>query len=190
MFKMMTINNYPWEKYCILIAVILLFSACGKLPIQVVSNPSTQIHEGADLLFINGDFQNALSEYEQIYKTSSVPEDRNIALYGLACTQLMLAHNDHQYIEAISTLQKWDAAKGSAPFIENHHLLVLALIHHRNVIQEKHRKLTEREKNKNLLISRQKKKLSKMVTIINKLQNQLEELEAIDKTFQEKRKPL
>ena len=112
------------------------------------------------------------------------------ALYGLACTQLMLARNDHQYIEAISNLHKWDAIKGGAPFTENHHLLVLALLHHRDIIQRRNIASAKREKKKNILITKQKKKISTMVHTVKKLQNQLEELEAIDETFQEKRKPL
>ena len=52
----------------------------------------------ADILFINGDFENALLEYEQIYETALSHEDRNSALYGLACTQMMLANSDLQLI--------------------------------------------------------------------------------------------
>ncbi len=178
------------SKCLLMFSLLLLFSSCTTMHIPVLEESSQSTQVNAELLFINGDFENALLEYEEIYDTALSSEDRNYALYGLACTQLMLARNDHQYIEAISNLHKWDAIKGGAPFTENHHLLILALLHHRDVIQKRNIASAEREKNKNILITKQKKKISKMVHIVKKLQNQLEELEAIDETFQEKRKPL
>lgn len=144
----------------------------------------------ADTLFINGDFENALLEYEQIYETALSHEDRNSALYGLACTQIMLANSDLQLIEAIDNLLRWDANKGGAPFTENRHLLTLALRQQSYLIQQKHVALKAREKRKNNVISYQKKKISEMATTLHNLQSQLEELEEIDETYQEKRKPL
>ena len=144
----------------------------------------------ADILFINGDFENALLEYEQIYETALSHEDRNSALYGLACTQMMLANSDLQLIEAIDNLLRWDANKGRAPFTENRHLLTLALRQQSYLIQQKHVALTAREKRKNNVIAYQKKKISQMATTLHNLQSQLEELEEIDETYQEKRKPL
>lgn len=144
----------------------------------------------ADTLFINGNFENALLEYEQIYETALSHEDRNSALYGLACTQMMLANSDLQLIEAIDNLLRWDANKGRSPFTENRHLLTLALRQQSYLIQQKHVALTAREKRKNNVIAYQKKKISQMSTTLHNLQNQLEELEEIDETYQEKRKPL
>ena len=144
----------------------------------------------ADILFINGDFENALLEYEQIYETALSHEDRNSALYGLACTQIMLANSDLQLIEAIDNLLRWDANKGPSPFTENRHLLTLALRQQSYLIQQKHVALATREKRKNNVIAYQKKKISQMSGTLKNLQNQLEELEEIDETYQEKRKPL
>lgn len=158
-----------------------------------VAEPQEQVETtqgAADILFINGDFQNALLEYEQIYETALSHEDRNSALYGLACTQMMLANSDLQLIESIDNLLRWDANKGREPFTENRHLLTLALRQQSYLIQQKHVALTAREKRKNNVISYQKKKISQMATTLHNLQNQLEELEEIDETYQEKRKPL
>lgn len=124
--------------------------------------------------------------YEKTF--SSV--EKNGALYGLACTQLMLATNDSQRIEAIRNLHKWDAEKGSAPFTENHHLLVLALKQQANLMQQKGKDAKQREINKNTLISSQKKQIAEMGSIVKNLQKQLEELEAIDEIFKGKRKAL
>jgi len=144
----------------------------------------------ADILFINGDFENALLEYEQIYETALSHEDRNSALYGLACTQMMLANSDLQLIESIDNLLRWDANKARAPFTENRHLLTLALRQQSYLIQQKHVAMTAREKRKNNVIASQKKKISQMSSTLHNLQNQLEELEEIDETYQEKRRPL
>ena len=99
--------------------------------------PEQHTHVLAEQLFMIGDYENALLEYEQIYETALSPEDKNHALYGLACTQMMLARNKEQLVEAIDNLQKWDANKGTAPFTENRHLLILALKQQGTRLQEK-----------------------------------------------------
>ena len=180
-----------------LLAVFVLAAAtssCSSLITDLKITEPQEVLEttqaAADTLFINGDFENALLEYEQIYETALSHEDKNSALYGLACTQMMLANSDLQLIEAIDNLLRWDANKGTAPFTENRHLLTLALRQQSYLIQQKHVALTAREKRKNNVIAYQKKKISQMATTLHNLQNQLEELEEIDETYQEKRKPL
>ncbi len=149
-----------------------------------------QTQSVAELHFINGNFESALLEYEQIYETALSHEDRNLALYGLACTQMMLARSDGQLLEAINNLQRWDTNKGSAPFVENRHLLVLALKQQSEFLKEKTESQLQQEKQQNSVIAYQKKKISLMASTLIKLQKQLEELEAIDETFQEIRNPL
>jgi hypothetical protein len=174
--------------------VCLLCSSCtnmAKLPSPIIPEATAEKTQSvAELHFINGNFESALLEYEQIFETSLSPEDRNLALYGLACTQMMLARSDEQLLEAISNLQRWDASKGSAPFVENRHLLVLALKQQGEFLKEKTEGQLKHEKQKNSVIAYQKKKISLMASTLTKLQKQLEELEAIDETFQEIRNPL
>ena len=151
----------------------------------------------AEQLFINGDFENAILEYEQIYDTALSPEDKNSALYGLACTQMMLARTEEQLVESISNLQKWDANKGTAPFTENRHLLLLSLKQQSGLIVKKKTAFVERENLQNSLIANQQIKISQMTSTIESLQsqikklgNQIKELEAIDENVQKQRKPL
>ena len=195
----MTISSIQYRLFhllCISLLVILT-SSCTEIvgtlqQIQeepMIEEPQTT-QAAADTLFINGDFENALLEYEHIYETALSHEDRNSALYGLACTQMMLANSDLQLIEAIDNLLRWDANKGREPFTENRHLLTLALRQQSYLIQQKHVALAAREQRKNNVISYQKKKISQMSTTLQNLKNQLEELEEIDETYQEKRKPL
>ncbi|MFT5697911.1 MAG: hypothetical protein ACI8ZB_000765 [Desulforhopalus sp.] len=192
----MRILSTRYRPFLFLTIVVLTLStsSCTAL-IESFKTPPPQEQEittqaGADTLFINGDFENALLEFEQIYETALSHEDRNAALYGLACTQMMLANSDLQLIEAIDNLLRWDANKGSAPFTENRHLLTLALRQQSYLIQQKHVALDARENRKNNVIAYQKKKISQMSTTLHNLQNQLKELEEIDETYQEKRKPL
>jgi hypothetical protein len=163
----------------------------AKLPSPIIPEATAEKTQSvAELHFINGNFESALLEYEQIFETSLSPEDRNLALYGLACTQMMLARSDEQLLEAISNLQRWDASKGSAPLVENRHLLVLALKQQGEFLKDKTEGQLQHEKQKNSVIAYQKKKISLMASTLTKLQKQLEELEAIDETFQEIRNPL
>jgi len=180
-----------------LLLLLLLCSSCKQLQLATFPKPVGETEAYAEQLFINGDFENALLEYEQIYETALSAEDKNLALYGLACTQMMLASNGEQFIEAINNLQKWDANKGTEPFWENRHLLVLALKKQSERIEEKSKAQTIQENQKNALIANQQVKIVQMTSTaeilqkkIEKLQNQIAELEAIDANVQEKRKPL
>jgi len=176
--------------YLLSLSLLLLCQSCQSVILPVAPEITIEpAPDRAEILFINGDFENSLLEYKQRYEYSLSPEDKNLALYGLACTQLMLARTESQVIEAINNLQKWDAGKGSAPFVENHHLLVFALKQQAELLQQKNQNILLREKNKNSLISSQKKKITQMVTMVEKLQKQLEELEAVDEVSQEQKKP-
>jgi len=183
--------------YFPLLLLLLGSCSCTVLQLPVFSLPASHTQAYAEQLFINGDFHNALLEYEHIYDTALSPEEKNQALYGLACTQMMLAQNDGQVIEAIGNLQKWDANKGSGAFVENRHLLILALQQQSGLMEQRKEALTERENQKNALIANQQLKISQLTTNaekmqarIDQLQNQITELEAIDKNVQENRKPL
>lgn len=164
---------------------------------QTFAAPANHTQASAEQLFINGDFENAILEYEQIYDTALSPKDKNTALYGLACTQMMLARTEEQLVDAISNLQKWDANKGTAPFTENRHLLLLSLKQQSGLILEKKKALVKRENLQNFVIANQQIKISQMTSTIDSLQsqikklgNQIGELEAIDENVQKQRKPL
>jgi hypothetical protein len=190
--------SFPWLNQLLLfLSVLALCGSCSVLHPVPSHEKKANPQAFAEQLFLKGDFENATLEYEQIYETALSAEDRNQALYGLACTQMMLAHTEDQLVEAINNLQRWDANKGSAPFVENRHLLMLALQQQRELIRERKNRLAERENQQNALIANQQIKIANMTATIEKqhsqiekLQTQISELEAIDKNVQEKRKPL
>jgi len=183
--------------YFPLLLLLQLSCSCTVWQLPEFISPANHTQAHAEQLFINGDFQNALLEYEHSYETALSPTEENQALYGLACTQMMLAENQSQLIEAIGNLQKWDANKGSAPFTENRHLLMLALQQQSGRMEQREKTLTDRDNQKNALIANQQLKISQLTanaeqlqSRINQLQTQIAELEAIDKNVQENRKPL
>lgn len=190
--------SFHWLNQLLLFLLLpVLYSSCTVM--QPLTSPKKEVHPQAfaEQLFLNGDFENATLEYEQIYETALSAEDKNHALYGLACTQLTLARNEDQLVEAINNLQQWDANKGNAPFVENRHLLIFALQQQGELIKERKNSLKDRENEQNALIANQQIKIAKMTATIENQQNQIEklqtqisELEAIDKNVQEKRKPL
>lgn len=180
-----------------ILSSLLLCTSCSMMQIPAFTNPEDNKQAFAEQLFINGDFERAILEFEQTYETAPSPEDKNQALYGLACTQMMLARTDNQLVEAISNLQKWDANKGSAPFTENRLLLVLSLKQQGELIAENKKARMARETEITSLIDDQKKTITQMISTIEKLQNdnlelqsQIEALEAIDENVQEKRKSI
>jgi hypothetical protein len=171
--------------------IILFLNGCHTLPItHLVQKKEGQVFTEAEILFLNGNFKDAENEYENLLAGAITAQDYQIALYGLACSQLIQAQNDSELLKAIGNLQKWDALKSGEPFVENYHMLILALRQQGELIRKKNTIQTLHDKNKNILIKSQKKKIAQMASIVKKLQNQIEELEKIDQTFQEKRKPL
>lgn len=180
-----------------LLLLLALCSSCTVMQMPPFPAPAEHTQAFAEQLFINGDFENAILEYEQIYDTALSPEDKNHALYGLACTQMMVARTADQLVEAIDNLQKWNANKGSAPFRENRHLLLLSLKQQGAFIAEKSKVQIERENLQKSIIADQQIKITKMTSTTNnlqaqikELQNQIEEIEAIDENVQKQRKPL
>ncbi len=175
------------------LAVLLSCAACAEPPAPPPELPPPAVElvqDTAEILFLNGDFDKALLEYEHVSETALAPEDRIPALYGLACTQLMLARSDQQMVEAIATLEQWDTEKGSAALTENRRLLILAMKHQLEVARNKIQEQTAVAKQKETLIAQQKGKITQMGAFVDNLQKQLEELETIDEKVQEKRKPL
>jgi hypothetical protein len=167
------------------------------LQLSSLSTPARKSAALAEQLFLDGDFETALLEYQRMHDTSLSPEENNLALYGLACTRMIAADNEDRFIEAIDSLQKWHAAKGDAPLRENRLLLVLALQQQGKRIAEQDRKRTTRERAQSKLIVNQKDKISEMKSTVQKLQTQIEELhnqiaalEAIDENVLEKQKSL
>lgn len=171
----------------LLIVLLLGVNGCAETQLQLTPEASTGTEALAEINFLNGDFQKALLKYSEIYEMTPSIENRNSALYGIACTQMILAENVDQLVEAITTLQQWNASKGSEDFKENRTLLILALNQQSERIRGKKQQTAALDKRQKGIIHSQRKKISAMSTTIKQLTKQLDELEAIDEIYQEKR---
>jgi hypothetical protein len=197
---MQKFHTYLLRRVFLLILALLLLalcSSCNMMQLPAFPLPAENSQAFAEQLFLNGDFKTALLEYERLYDSALSAEAENHALYGLACTQMMLADNEEQFIEAIGNLQKWNAGKGTAPFRENRLLLVLSLKQQSKRIAENKKERIARETAQISLIDDQKKKISEMMSTVSMLHTQIEELnnqiaalEAIDENVQEKQNSL
>jgi hypothetical protein len=189
--SVLILNAFKQRSGVFFAAVLLLCSSCAQPPPPAhPEQPATLPQSVAERFFLNNDFANALLEYERDYETALAPDNKASALYGLACTQLILARSDNQITEAIGNLEKWDTEKGNTPVTENRHLLVAAMKVQVERMQKKNLEHSHLTKQKNSVIANQRKKILQMGTTVDNLQKQLEELEAIDETLQEKKKPL
>ena len=173
-----------------MILYLLLGSSCAHLSQTSPPTPGLQLESDAELFFLKGEYQDALREFQQVYETALAAEDRNQALYGLACTQITMARTDRELAEGIANLQKWDEEKGNGPFQENRRLLVTALKQQGDVLVKRTREQQKQGNRKDRLIANQKERIAQLTVTIEMLQKQLEELEAIDENFQVKRKKL
>ncbi len=170
---------------------LLLGSACAFSPQSAPPEPPAYFQSDAELLFIKGEYEQALSEFQRIHEEAShTPEDRNQALYGLACTQIIMARTHRELADGIANLEKWDEEKGKTPFRENRRLLIFALKHQSDILDQRNQEQQQQDDRKDRLIANQKKEITKLVKTVERLQKQLEELEVIDEKFQEKRKIL
>ena len=173
-----------------LILYLLLGSSCADLSQTSPPAPQPQLASDAELLFLKGEYQHALSEFQREYDTALAAEDRNQALYGLACTQILIARTERELAEGIGNLQKWDEEKGDGPVQENRSLLVLAVKQQGELLIKRNREQQRQGNRKDRLIAHQKEQIAQLTVTIEMLQKQLDELEAIDENFQEKRKTL
>lgn len=171
--------------------LLVLLSLSGCAPLQdftLIPSEDGEVQEKAERLFINGDFQNALLQYEHIRDTTLSAKQRTRALYGLACTQIMLAESDDQLAEGILNLNRWNSEKGKDNVVENRHLLVLALMRQRERLLGQQQERKDKNKVQRRQISHQKKVISRLGETMTNLQNQLKELEALDEHYQEQKR--
>ena len=186
--------NHSMERFLLagLLLLATLCAGCAKPPEAPPSPPLQQLPQPShgETLFLRQDYAGALLEFEHDYETALDPEDRIQALYGLACTQLVLANSDNQLSEALTNLENWDTEKGDTELSENRRLLLTALRAQNKHLEKKNQEQLRVTKLKNSVIANQRKKLAQMANTVDNLQKQLEELEAIDETLQEKKKPL
>lgn len=177
--------------------ILLLFSllfcvSCAEKPTPTAPPPSPPpaLPSTGEVLFLNLKLPEALEQFEHDYDTALADSDRRQALYGLACTQMALATGDEQLAQAVANLELWIEQNQGQPEEHNPRLLVIALKVQSERWQKRGQELARTIRQKNGVIVSQRKKITAMADTVDSLQKQLEELEAIDETLQEKKKSL
>jgi hypothetical protein len=85
-----------------------LFGCMGSLPVQYANeNEDKKLLEDANDAFKNKSFVRAEELFSKLYGGAYSNEVRRIALYGLACTRLVLAANDDEFNHAFNLWYSW-----------------------------------------------------------------------------------
>ena len=179
--------------FIVLLVFSLLFCvSCAEPPLSSTPPPlpPLPIPSAGEDLFLAQNLPGALEQFEHDYDTALADTDRRQALYGLACTQLALATGDDQMAQAIANLELWDEQQRNQAESYNPRLLIIALKIQSERWQKRGQELARTVRQKNGVIVSQRKKITAMADTVDNLQKQLEELEAIDETLQEKKKAL
>ena len=149
--------------------------------------------ERGNLAFQNKDYEKALEIYRMLSQLARNEDIRRKALYGLACTRLLLSESPEELSESIILWDVWSQlesqeTKGGYPILLRPLLLQKGFPEKR----EKEKKadvnnsLTRIIADKDKEIQILKSRIKKMEQEIKKLTHQLSSLEAIDKNIKQK----
>jgi len=171
--------------------------------IQNTSAPSADANELArgDDAFHNNDFQKALEIYSSLSQLSKDDKIRRKALYGMACTRLIMADNVNDLNEAIILFDTWSQLLPTDIETEDPRMLKPVILRKAlpGVTEERIKKRSNTSKNKENLkqleakdseILRLQTRVKEMAQEIQTLKRQISSLEAIDQKIQEKKKEI
>lgn len=176
----------------------------------------SQLAEG-NLLFEKGDFEAAEKIFQDL-RSAGNPLIKRQAIYGLACTHLMIAENRAEYIEAVYLLDQWRRISSDAFGPEDPRMFLSFFPEMIYQKSKKENKASENEKTmeepflfmkydyekeiealqrrirsmeKRLkIIDTQKAEMEEMEDELKKLKDQIETIETIDQEIQEKKQGL
>lgn len=194
-----------------LILTALLQSGCSYVQIVVSASAEAQLLRDGEKAFLLGNYQKAEELFEQVYLSETDGQTKNIALYNLACTRMAISETPDDYNKSVDLLKEWKKPYHSGFYIENPTLILTALKKSNQTLRPESEKLQkdlqktskDLEKKRNE-INQLHKKMENLRTLlqsyqednitaqemIDTLQHQITELEAIDQQLQEKKKPL
>lgn len=153
-----------------------------------IKQPEIKDLEAGENAFFQKQYGDAAAIFSLIVDRSKDPGLKNIALYNLACTKLVVSENEYEFIEAMTLLSEWSPSKGENGFFENPLLLIPALWKTAEVNKKERLEILKKNKALNAMVKHQNKEIVKMKQIIQNFQRQISELETIDQEIQEKRK--
>lgn len=176
----MKIKNCTTIYLLLILLIMATTTGCSVIRIVVSHDSNLEKLNDGEHQFSLKNYETAKNIFKEIADETQKPEIRNIALYNLACTRIMLSESEADLYDAIKLFEKWNFSGSQFLYEENPMLAIQAL-------KKQQRLLKQVLSNKEKQFS---DKLDKKQSDIDKLQRQIIELETIDLELQEKKKPL
>lgn len=162
---------------------LLVLNGCSVVQVVVSHDSNLEKLRDGEHQFSIGNYAIAEQIFIEVSKNTNKPQTRNIALYNLACTRIMLAEEEIDLLEALDTLSRWRKPGQQFLYEENPDLSVAAIKKQAAYLSE------QSEVKKQLAISFQSR-LEKKEKELAELQRKLTALETIELELQQKKKPL
>ncbi len=114
----------------------VIISGCAI--VTSVRNNSVKLTiDSGERAFMDKNYDLAKSLFQESIEESKTPWDKNRAIYNLACTKLITAKNDSQFIEAIEILMQWKATRKISMYYENPRLMIQALLENDHILKDR-----------------------------------------------------
>ncbi len=162
--------------------VIGLLSGCSVVQVVVYEKEMERLEDGVRY-FKPGKYTQAEKVFLEISTSQANAQTKNAATYNLACTRIMLAKNSDQITGQMKALSKWRNYGQGMNHLESPILSAEAMKHQRNIYANELRVSQQSVQGVQKLLIEQEK-------VLQVLQHQISELEAIDQQLQENKKPL
>jgi hypothetical protein len=188
-----------------------LISGCSYVQIVVSSSAEAQLLRDGEKAFLMGNYKKAEELFLQVYNGDADGQTQNTALYNLACTRMAIAKTPDDYNKSVDLLKEWKKPYHSGFYIENPTLVMTALKMSNETLRTESEKLNKDVQRKGDELKKKRKEIKHLhkqteslrtllqsyqednisaQEMIETLQHQITELEAIDQQLQEKKKPL
>ncbi|MBF0204711.1 MAG: hypothetical protein HQK67_10460 [Desulfamplus sp.] len=96
-----------------------------------------KIIEAGEDAFIQGNYQLAETLFQKVISNSKNPRNKNTAIYNLACTKLITAESDAEFIEATEMLTHWKPSHKIPMYYENPRLIIQAVLNITDLVKDK-----------------------------------------------------
>lgn len=174
----------------ILVVLTLSLPGCNVIQVKVSYTPDGQLLLEGEKEFELGNFEEAERIFEEIYQSTPSLQTKNTALYNLVATKIINGTSTEDFMSAVTMLKDWKKGYPEGIYLENPYLMVTALQYKMIVFEDERKQLMSTSKQRQEIISNQKKKIIELNNLVDTLRHQITELEAIDQQLQEKKKPL
>ncbi|MBF0467412.1 MAG: hypothetical protein HQK61_00770 [Desulfamplus sp.] len=123
------------------ILMLLAFAATGCSVLKPLNELKSdkKIMEAGEDAFMQGNYKIAQDMFSKVISSSTNRRNKNTALYNLACTKLITAESDAEFIEAAEMLMHWKASQKIPMYYENPQLVIKALIKSTDLLKYKNK---------------------------------------------------